>query len=285
MKKESLFIIGLLVLFSSYLFSQEKAADYYGNNTKVGKFAEVNGIKMYYEVYGNGSPLVLVHGNGASINSMKYQIDFFSKHYKVIAADSRGHGKTERGNGKLTYKRMANDWVVLLNSLHIDSAYVLGWSDGGIIGLLMTINNPSKVKKLAIMGANLQPDSTAVYPWAVKMVKRKRELVNIKLTKKDSTENWKLQKELLTLLGEQPDISISQLHKITAPVLVMAGDKDVIREEHTLLIYQNIPKSHLAIFPGETHLTPVTNPMLFNQTVYTFFRNPFTRPDTKDIFN
>jgi len=279
------FLMILLTLsFISYAQTDNMISISYGDNPDVGKHTKVNDIKMYYEIYGKGEPLLLIHGNGASIESMKYQIDFFAKYYRVIAADSRGHGKTTRGSGKLTYRKMANDWVALLNNLQIDSAYVLGWSDGGILGLLMAINNPTKVKKLAIMGANLQPDSTAVYPWAVKMVKRKSKLASKKLAQKDTTENWQLQKELLTLLGKQPNISLNELHKITAPVLVLAGDKDVIREEHTLLIYQNIPKSQLCIFPGETHLTPVMNPKLFNQTVYTFFNNPFERPDTKDYF-
>jgi pimeloyl-ACP methyl ester carboxylesterase len=256
----------------------------YGENAKVGKYANVNDIKMYYEIYGKGEPLLLIHGNGGSIKSMRYQINFFSKHYKVIAVDSRAHGKTNIGLGKLTYVKMAQDYANLLNKLQIDSAYVLGWSDGGIIGLLMAINSPKKIKKLAVMGANLQPDSTAVYPWAVKMVKENRAMVNKMIAKKDTSENWQLQKMLLGLLGEQPNIKIDELHNITAPVLVCAGDKDVIREEHTLLIYQNIPKAHLSIFPGETHLIPVTNPELFNRTVYRFFKNPFTRPDTKDFF-
>ncbi len=274
----------LLTLFTNSYSQSEKSSVPYGENAKVGKYANVNDIKMYYEIYGKGEPLLLIHGNGGSIKSMRYQINFFSKHYKVIAVDSRAHGKTNIGLGKLTYVKMAQDYANLLNKLQIDSAYVLGWSDGGIIGLLMAINSPKKIKKLAVMGANLQPDSTAVYPWAVKMVKENRAMVNKMIAKKDTSENWQLQKMLLGLLGEQPNIKIDELHNITAPVLVCAGDKDVIREEHTLLIYQNIPKAHLSIFPGETHLIPVTNPELFNRTVYRFFKNPFTRPDTKDFF-
>ena len=134
------------------------------------------------------------------------------------------------------------------------------------------------------MGANLRPDTSAVYPWAVEMVKREAETVNKKIAENDMTNNWKLSKELLGLLGKQPHISLSDLHKITAPVLVLAGDKDVIREEHTVQIYQNIPKAQLCIFPGETHLTPIMNPELFNATVYKFFSNPFIRPDTRDFF-
>ncbi len=286
MKTKIILIFLYSFLFTALVFSQSDKGNKnnYGDNIVAGKFADVNGIKMYYEIYGKGEPLVLIHGNSGSIASMKFQIDFFSEHYKVIVADSRGHGKSLMGNQHFTYELLAEDWAELLNYLGISSAYVLGWSDGGIIGLLLASKYPGKIRKLAVMGANLRPDTSAVYPWAVEMVKRETKIVNEKLAEKDTTQNWKLQKELLGLLGTQPHISLDCLHKITAPVLVLSGDKDVIREEHTVQIYQNIPKAQLCIFPGETHLTPVINPKLFNETVYKFFVEPFSRPDTKDYF-
>ena len=253
----------------------------YGSNEKVGKYAKVNGIKMYYEIYGKGKPLVLIHGNGANIESMGHQIQYFSEHYKVIVADSRGHGKTGIGEGELTYKQMAADWAELLEYLEIDSTYIIGWSDGGIIGLLLAINNPSKVKMLAAMGANLQPDTSALYPWAVNWIKKKYKMYDNKLQKNDTTKNWKLLKQYFYLMMTQPNIPLADLHKISVPVLVLAGDKDMIREEHTVLIFQNIPKAHLCIFPGQTHFIPITDPELFNQTIYKFFTNPFKRPDSK----
>lgn len=273
----------LLLVTSLTVFSQQNS-EIYGRNNQLGKFAMLNKIKMYYEIYGEGNPLILIHGNGESISIMREQIKFFSKYYKVIAADSRGHGKTEMGEGILTYKQMADDWSALLDHLKIDSAYVVGWSDGGIIGLLMAIHHPSKVKKLAVMGANLQPDTSAVYPWAVSFVKKKQKLIDAMIAKNDTTQNWSRMKQYFGLLGNQPNIPLSDLHKISAPVLVLAGDKDVIREEHTVLIYQNIPKAHLCIFPGQTHMVPVTDPKLFNKTVYKFLRNQYSRPDTKDYF-
>lgn len=273
----------LLLVTSLTVFSQQNS-EIYGRNNQLGKFAMLNKIKMYYEIYGEGNPLILIHGNGESISIMREQIKFFSKYYKVIAADSRGHGKTEMGEGILTYKQMADDWSALLDHLKIDSAYVVGWSDGGIIGLLMAIHHPSKVKKLAVMGANLQPDTSAVYPWAVSFVKKKQKLIDAMIAKNDTTQNWSRMKQYFGLLGNQPNIPLSDLHKISAPVLVLAGDKDVIREEHTVLIYQNIPKAHLCIFPGQTHMVPVTDPKLFNKTVYKFLSSQYSRPDTKDFF-
>ncbi len=280
------YILLILFFFTTIIFSQSfiNKQIIYGNNKSVGRYEKVNDIKMYYEIYGKGKPLVIIHGNGASIKSMKYQIDYFSKHYKVIVADSRGHGKSEAGKNKLSYRQIANDWANLLTKLKVDSAYILGWSDGGIIGLLLSINHPVKVRMLAAMGANLLPDSTAVYKWAIDWVHKNQNLTNKMIDKKDTTQNWELLKQQLNLLANQPHISLNELHKISVPVLILSGDKDVIKLEHTILMYQNISKAQLCIFPGATHMIPEINPKLFNDTVYDFFNKPFSRPDTKDYF-
>lgn len=254
----------------------------YGNNAKAGVFVPVNGIKVYYESYGNGPPLLAIHGNGQSLRAMAYQIQFFSREYKVIAADNRGHGKSEMGKPPLTYEQMAEDFNGVLEKLHLKSVFVLGWSDGGILGLLLAIHHPDKVGKLAIMGANLEP--SAAEDWALKFVAEQEKIVDEKLAAKDDSQPWSVMKQYLGLLRDQPHIPLSDLQRISAPTLVMAGDKDVIRNEHTLKIFENIPKAHLCIFPGATHMISRENPKLFNETVERFFKAPFTRPDTKDLF-
>ena len=289
-----LFVKNVLRLFPSFLLiaicvtsaiaQQPAFTEPYGKNEKVGKYATVNGIKMYYEIYGQGQPMLLIHGNGGDIASMGNQIEYFSKYYKCIIADSRAHGKTEEGAGRLTYEQMADDWSALLDQLKMDSTYVIGWSDGGILGLLLAIHHPEKVKMLATMEANLHPDSSAVYAWAVDWVAKMDHAVDEMIVKKDKSQNWALEKKYLDLLGKQPNIPLSDLAKISAPTLIMSGDRDVIREEHSLQIYQHIPHSHLCIFPGETHMIPATDPELFNMMVHRFFKKPFTRPDTKEYF-
>ncbi len=254
----------------------------YGDNARVGAVVEVDGIKLHYETYGSGAPLLIIHGNGGSIHDMGYQIEFFSPLYRVIAADSRGHGKSEMGPGRLTYVQQAEDLNALLDHLQIKFAYVLGWSDGGILGLLLAIHHPDKVAKLAIMGANLNPQGA--YPWALAWVDRTSKTVAEMIAKGDKSEPWPVLKQRLDLLGEQPDIAVTELEKIASPVLVMAADRDVIRLEHTQLIFDHLKQAHLAIFPGATHMIPWTNPELFNRTVAKFFAEPFSRPDTKELF-
>jgi pimeloyl-ACP methyl ester carboxylesterase len=143
-------------------FQNEMSKTTYGKDDKAGKFYDVRGFKMYCEIYGTGEPLLIIHGNGGSINNFLYQIPYFSKKYKVIIADSRSQGRSEDKGDSLTYEMMADDYAALLDVLKLDSVNVIGWSDGGINGLLLAIRHPKKVKKLAITGANLVPDTTAV---------------------------------------------------------------------------------------------------------------------------
>jgi len=243
----------------------------YGDNTSDGKYVKVNDIMMYYETYGKGFPLVVIHGNGGSIAEMGNQISYFATNYKIIATDSHEHGKSS-GNGKrLTYEIMASDWALLLDSLKIDSAYIIGWSDGGIIGLLIAINFPEKVKKLAICGANLQPDSSAVKSWAIDWLNKMNKTVDENIKIHDTTQNWQILKKYDDLLTNQPHIPLNDLSRIKAATLVMGGDMDIIRVEHTINIYQNIPNSQLCIFPGSNHNVPVDDPDLFNWVVERFF--------------
>ena len=113
----------------------------YGKDKKAGKFYDIRGFKMYAETYGQGEPLLIIHGNGGSINNFIYQIPFFSKNYKVIIADSRAQGKSMDLRDSLTYEMMADDYAALLTEMKIDSAYVIGWSDGGINGLLLAMRD------------------------------------------------------------------------------------------------------------------------------------------------
>ncbi len=276
-----------IYIFAASAFAQEVKKTFstpYGDNAAAGQYVKVNGIRMYYETYGAGMPMVLIHGNGGNIASMASQIEYFKSKYKVIVADSRAQGRSEEGSGRLTYEQITDDWASLLESLHIDSAFFIGWSDGGIESLLMAIRHPEKVKMMAVMGANLQPDSSAVYPWAVRWVQQTAAFMDSMIAKKDTAYNYGTGKKLFDLLGNQPHILLAQVKTIQAPTLVLAGDKDVIKEEHTLQIYQNLQKAWLCIFPGGTHMMPQTDPRLFNETVEKFFSKPYHRPDTKDFF-
>lgn len=230
-----------------------------------GKYALVNGVNIYYEEYGTGEPLLLLHGNSQSIEAFKMQIPEFSKHYRVIAVDTRGHGKSGDDGKKYSYDLFAEDMAALLKHLKISKTNIVGWSDGGNTGLTLAMKHRDKVAKLAVMGANIFIDSSVVEDWVFKELNQQ-----LKDLQHDTTQLSKNRIRLINLLLTEPKLSFSDLKKITCPVLVIAGEKDVIKEGHTRGIAKNITKGKLVIAPNETHDFPYKNPHSFNQLILHF---------------
>lgn len=239
----------------------------FGSNDSTGKYAAVNGIKIYYEEYGIGEPLLLLHGNSESIRAFRQQIPELSKYYRVITIDTRGQGKSTEDGKTYTYDLFAEDMNALLDYLKIDSANVVGWSDGGNTGLVMAMKFPGKVKKLVTMGANVFIDHTVVDKWVFKELNKElKELAN------DTTYLTRNRTRLIQLLLTEPKHTFIELRAIKCPVLVLAGEKDVIKEEHTRKIAENITGSSLIIAPKQTHYYPSENPEAFNKTVLDFLK-------------
>jgi pimeloyl-ACP methyl ester carboxylesterase len=247
------YLAAILLFISSAVFSQD-----FGNNPK-GKFIFVNGINLYYEIYGDGEPLLLLHGNSQSIKDWQYQIPEFSKYYQVIVPDSRAQGKSGDSSDSLTYGLMAKDMKLLLDGLNIDKCEVVGWSDGGNIGISMALEYPDKIKKLVTVGANYKIDSTVV------------SSATLELLRNDLKEETDLkQKKLIKLMLNHPNLTEAQLSKIAAPTLVMAGEYDEIKIGHTKKLANAIPKSSLEIVKETGHFIPHENPELFNFLVMKF---------------
>ena len=276
--------LALLLIFNVFIkisYAQEKSpmdTTIYGRNAAVGKYADIRGFKMYYETYGKGEPLLIIHGNGGSINNFLYQIPYFAKNYQVIVADSRAQGKSIDRTDSLSYEMITDDLNALLDKLNLKQCYVIGWSDGGIEGLLMAIRHPDKVKKLAVTGANLWPDTSAVdpfvYDYVYKMnIKGQDTIKKMKVV----TPEMKNELKLMHLLSYEPHIKLTDIAKITCPTLVISGDHDVIRAKHTMLIADNIPNSYLWILPNSGHSTPIYYKDMFNQVVGDFFAKPYRK--------
>jgi pimeloyl-ACP methyl ester carboxylesterase len=251
-----------------------------GAPSGAGRYANVHGLRMYHEVRGQGPALVLLHGGTGWIEFWPEALEYFSTSYQVIAPEQMGHGRTaDDPKRTFHYHDMAEDTVDLLRQLHVESAFVLGWSDGGIVGLDMAMNHPTLVKRLAVMGANAQPSGPATLD--AESAKWLRDVkpedwpfrdAYIRLSP-DGAAHWPalLETRLKPMWFSEPTYTHEQLGRITSPTLVISGDHDMIRIEHTVEIFQSIPGAQLWIVPNSGHMVPKKRPQLFHETVRAFF--------------
>ncbi|MDO4466095.1 MAG: alpha/beta hydrolase [Bacillota bacterium] len=215
-------------------------------------------IQNYFIEKGTGFPFILLHGNGEDHTYFVHQIEYFSKMYRVFALDTRGHGRTKRGSKSFTIVQFAQDLYEFLNEKQIEKAHILGFSDGGNIALTFALKYPEKVESLIVNGANLFPKGVKRWvQWPIEIEYR-------------LTQN-KQKKELLGLMVKEPNIDPEELKELEMPVLVIAGDHDMIQENHTKLIAESIPNAVLSILPG-THFVAKENYTEFNRIVENFLK-------------
>jgi len=201
----------------------------------------VNGIELFYEKTGQGPPLILLHGNGESHRIFRRAMGQFAAHYTVYAIDSRGHGRSARVK-ELHYADMAEDVARFIEALGLEAPMLYGFSDGGIVGLILAFAYPDLLSRLAVSGANLTPDGAKD-----SFVRLDRVMYFLTRGAK-----WKL-------MLEEPDITEEQLSRITVPTLVLAGERDIIKEGHTRRIAGAIPGARLRILLREGHSSYVIN--------------------------
>ena len=210
--------------------------------------------------------MILLHGNGENCGYFEHQIPYFSKEYRVIAIDTRGHGQSPRGEKPFTIKQFAEDLYDFLDEKGIEKAILLGFSDGGNIAMEFALRHPEKVEKLVLNGANLFPSGVKpLYQWPIEIGYRIAKLFAKK------SEKAKQNAEMLGLMVNEPHIEPAELAALTMPVMVVAGTKDMIKEKHTRLIYKSLPNAQLAILAGD-HFVANKNADAFNKAVADFLR-------------
>jgi len=267
----------------------------YGSNPAAGKYADVNDIKVYYEIYGEGEPLLLLHGNSGSIENYIYQIPELSKHFKVVAVDSRAQGRSTDSDKEITYALMASDMSELIDKLNLGKVNIVGWSDGGNIGLELAYAHPDKVLKVVAFGANYThenwmapPDSVVMAPDDPIVVRISGMIKNLGTAAErlsaDPSRMPVIKKKLEDLYSNYPNFTHDQLKTIDVPFLIVAGDHDVIALDQTIALFTNLPKSELFIVPHASHLVPAENPDLINSEVIRFLKTPYSDIDRYYFF-
>ncbi|MBQ9673010.1 MAG: alpha/beta hydrolase [Ruminococcus sp.] len=228
-------------------------------------------ISHYYIEKGTGYPLILLHGNGEDSSYFSNQISEFSLIYHVFAIDTRGHGKTDRGNAPFTIRQFADDLLEFMDSHNIDIANILGFSDGANIAMVFAIKYPEKVNKLILNGGNLNSEGIK---WTVQLPIE----IGYKIATTFSNKSLQARKnaEMLNLMVNEPNIAIDDLAKIQADTLVIAGTKDMVKEKHTRLIAKNISNAKLQLIKGN-HFIANKNPVEFNNAVSDFLGTKFSR--------
>lgn len=223
---------------------------------------KVNGHPMYYEVHGHGSALLLLHGGGSSGGqSFEQQLNSFARHHQIILPDQVGQGRTPDVPGPLSYTAMMRDTVALLKSLHLTSVDVVGFSDGGILALMLEVNHPQLVRKLVVSGVNIAPEGLTADTLD--------DLRAMSLPNEPHTVDDKL-RQLWLNSPTKKELSLTLLSKIKDPVLVISGDRDAITLEHTVQIYRAIPNAELCILPDTDHDTFTARPGWVNPIALNF---------------
>ncbi len=235
--------------------------------------AAVNGTKIYYAQFGEGEPVLLLHGGLGSSNAWGHQIPELAKRFSVIAMDTRGHGRSPVTSTAFGYRLFADDVAALLDHLAIAKASIVGWSDGAVTGLALAMTRPERVAKLFAFGANstpagLKPNGARNPVFAAYARRCQAEYLQLS----PHPEKWpQLVDRLRAMWRSQPSFSRQQLARITAPTAVSDGDHDeIIRREHTEAMARQIPGARLMMLPRVSHFAMLQNPAQFNAALLEF---------------
>jgi pimeloyl-ACP methyl ester carboxylesterase len=232
-----------VVIWSAYLFVGSAHAVIQSTEAH---WVSIHGHRIYYAVRGSGATLVMLHGGGDSgEHSFERQLDVFSEHHRIVAPDQVGQGRTPDVPGPLSYTAMMEDTAALLELLKLKHVDVVGFSDGGILALMLAIRHPELVRRLVISGVNVAPEG---------LTAENLEGLRAGQAATPTTIDEKLAKLWLTSPTEA-ELSLALLAQITQPVLLISGDRDAITLEHTLQIFHALPRAELCVLPGTDHAT------------------------------
>jgi pimeloyl-ACP methyl ester carboxylesterase len=236
-----------------------------------GQRVSINDASIYYETYGAGPPVLVLHGGFGTIEGMSYQIMKLAESHLVVAVDTRGHGRSTASSEPMSYALIADDMLKLLDRLQICQVDVVGWSDGGIVALDLAIRHPERVGRLVAISANFDTDGLVGNPApASEVLEIPSAPLRYKLLAPDPTQWPVLYRNVVTMWRTQPHYTLEELSHIKAPALVMAGQFDVVKPEHTDQLAKSIPGGQEIIVQGSTHAVPREKPEIVNGHILRF---------------
>ncbi|RVC59622.1 alpha/beta hydrolase [Mesorhizobium sp.] len=236
-------------------------------------YAPVNGIQMYYAVFGAGDPVLLIHGGLGHADIWASQVATLSKTHKVIVADSRGHGRSTRTEQPYGYDLMASDYLALLDYLKIDKTALVGWSDGGIIGIDIALHHPERLTRLFAQAANVTTDGVDPGVMTNKTFAAyiERSGRDYKKMSKTPDQYDAFVAQISYMWESEPAWTKEQLGKITTPTAIVAGDHDeAIKREHTEYMASVIPGAKLIILPNASHFAMLQAPDEYSKAALDF---------------
>jgi pimeloyl-ACP methyl ester carboxylesterase len=232
-----------------------------------GKYAAVNGLKMYYEIQGTGEPVLLLHGAFGNTEGNFTLLPEIARTRKVINVDLEGHGRTRDLERPLTIEQMADDTAGLLKSLDIKQVDIFGYSMGGNVAIAIAIRHPELVRRFATLGSNAKSDREAYNPETYKQFTSLPADFAPPVLKEPYDRmapdpgRWPVLVQKIKKMGADfKGFSDSEIRSIKAEALIMQGDRDGVRPEHAVQMFRMIPKAQLAMFPGGDHFMPYHSP-------------------------
>ena len=250
-------------------------------------YLRIGHVDLYSEVAGAGDPVLLLHGGFCSLESLRAQSNALVPDHRVFAFERPGHGRSADIDEEYGYARGVADTLAYLDAVGLESAHIVGYSDGAIIGLLLALDHPARVRSLTAISANLDPsaftDSSGLLPDEPgEEQKPDVERMHYERLSPDGPEHADVVlRKLFRLWTSEPHIDPDDLARIVAPVLVMSGDRDSIRPGHSLLIAASIPGAQLCIVPGTTHGLVAERPDLITALIRDFLGQVRRRSQTK----
>src|SRR5215211_2604937 len=223
----------------------------------MGAYVDIDGVNTWFDEDGSGDPLILLHGGLCTNETWAGQMSVFAERFRVLAPERRGHGHTADQPGPITYAAMATDTIGFVDKVVGGPAHLVGWSDGGIVGLMVAMARPDLVRKLVVIGANY--DTAGLVPEVedmfVHLSPSGDEMAMFRglyeMHSPDGPDHWPvLFAKFVEMTQREPHLAVADLAQISAPTLVVVGDDDVVSLEHTALLYRTIPNAQLAVIPG-----------------------------------